>query len=1526
MPFFEQGTRVWYTNKREDWCLGVVLSQQAHKLTVQPQVNALSEATPSDSGADAPVVVNAARVIAVEEGALQEQADMCAYAQLSEPVILQNVHTRFAQDRIYTYVGPILVSVNPYRPLPLYDAPTLQRYIGRQLGEEAPHLYALAEHAYRDMLREGMNQSVLISGESGAGKTEATKVILQYLAAVSGRVGGSPVERRLLEASPLLEAFGNAKTVRNNNSSRFGKNVLVYFSRVGAIQGAKIVNYLLEKSRIVAQAPEERNYHIFYQFCAGASKEERRTYGIMKANNFRYLQQCTEIPGVSDKAGFEQVRRSFDALGFAPGERASVFRSLAAILHLGNVDFVPSDKVADGSQVANMPVLNVVSDLLGVSVSNLAEALCNRSVGSSNRSSVYMRPLRVEDAIATRDALAKAIYGALFAWLVKRINKTFRFADGSKPGVSNSSSSSDSSYYASHAPFFISVLDIFGFEIFEQNSFEQFCINYANEKLQQHFNEHLFKLDQALYAQERIAWAAVSFEDNQACLDLIEKRGTGILSLLDEECRFPRATDQTLLAKLNAQHASHPHYSVPLRERTTFEVLHYAGTVRYQVDGFLEKNQDRVHEDVERLLQQSEWPFMSGLAQHGAATPAAGAAKPQRGAKGATTLGAQFKSQLADLMRTLALTSPHFVRCLKPNHAKRAQLFDRPAVLRQLRYTGVLETVRIRKAGYPRRFPYLSFLARFGNLARELLDECGRSGVPPAGAVQRLLQHLQVSAHDVQLGTTMVFLRERPYLHLEELRDRSLGLFAVRIQSVVRGFLDRRRSSRLLAAKREQERLERVERERAEQERVERERVERERAERKQAAMLPQQTPLPAADRSAHQRSTSSSSSSSLTSSDSSSPRMLHQRTPSLPPGIPPPGIPPPGLHSSLSLDDPLVRANSLDRDYVPSSSSDDEDEFVEEPTSDAISSEHSYTEDLRQFEQRFASFDLAQRALSDSDSDGDDLSVVFSRGATQVANAQNPQGGGSYLKTRRIRKVEQLAAIREAAGGGVHERPPSSILDDLKRMKSSDMLYRSDSRSQSPAASPLVAHASPQHSPLVRQRSVTEPEPQHRSQLQQCSAGLGSPSPAAASPVVAAAPFAQHFQQPAATNAYEAYKQQLARLEREQAASSSSGSSQSAGSSESCSEEDVSSTDPELDPVPADAPPRYYPMLGAQKQKLKRHGGKGKGKGRNHDRQQQLQQQHQQVQSDPAIPVSRAPPRRARDFLALNERANQLAGVRKQRTRTKCDTQERDAVLAALSPAQRQQVADARPQREPSVRGQPGQVNHLHRMFSDQAARSRADSTPEVRRERPAAKHAPRIRVNQPAAQPGRPQASNERERFQQFMREHPAPAQQPQIVGQEQVASPKRRTPAERAARQQRKAERDRIREERRLRKQQAALGAQPRATHAPASPYGHGAPATAHAQAGLTPHQQAPMSAQYHSQLPPMSPQHPAYAPIYGYPPAAYGAYPGHVPPAGSAVPHPVMQPAFPPQAHYAAHPQQMYAAQTQPQPGAYGAARH
>jgi myosin heavy subunit len=264
MPFFEQGTHVWYMDKREDWRVGVVLSQQAHKLTVQPHLQSVpsEEATPggsapppqqTDVSACAPLVVNAAKVLPVEEGALVEQADMCAYAQLSEPVILQNVHVRFAQDRIYTYVGPILVSVNPYRPLPLYDLATLQRYVGSQLGEQPPHLFALAERAYRGMLREGLNQSVLISGESGAGKTEATKVILQYLAAVSGRVGGSPVERRLLEASPLLEAFGNAKTVRNNNSSRFGKNVLVYFSRAGAIQGAKIVNYLLEKSRIVAQ-------------------------------------------------------------------------------------------------------------------------------------------------------------------------------------------------------------------------------------------------------------------------------------------------------------------------------------------------------------------------------------------------------------------------------------------------------------------------------------------------------------------------------------------------------------------------------------------------------------------------------------------------------------------------------------------------------------------------------------------------------------------------------------------------------------------------------------------------------------------------------------------------------------------------------------------------------------------------------------------------------------------------------------------------------------------------------------------------------------------------------------------------------------------------------------------------------------------------------------------------------------------------------------------------------------------------
>ncbi|KAF2588092.1 hypothetical protein F2Q70_00038768 [Brassica cretica] len=514
-----------------------------------------------------------------------------------EPGVLQNLKIRYELNEIYTYTGNILIAINPFQRLPhIYDAHMMQQYKGAPFGELNPHVFAVADVAYRAMINEGKSNSILVSGESGAGKTETTKMLMRYLAYLGGRAvtEGRTVEQQVLESNPVLEAFGNAKTLRNNNSSRFGKFVEIQFDKQGRISGAAIRTYLLERSRVCQISDPERNYHCFYLLCA-APQEEIEKYKLGHPKTFHYLNQskCYELVGISDAHDYLATRRAMDIVGISEKEQEAIFRVVAAILHIGNIEFTKGKEV-DSSVPKDDKAkfhLKTAAELLMCDLKALEDALCKRVMVTPEE--VIKRSLDPESAVTSRDGLAKTVYSRLFDWLVNKINNSIGQDANSK--------------------YLIGVLDIYGFESFKTNSFEQFCINFTNEKLQQHFNQHVFKMEQEEYTKEAIDWSYIEFVDNKDVLDLIEKKPGGIIALLDEACMFPKSTHETFANKLYQTFKAHKRFIKPKLSRTDFTVAHYAGEVLYQSDLFLDKNKDYVIPEHQDLLGASKCPFVVGL-------------------------------------------------------------------------------------------------------------------------------------------------------------------------------------------------------------------------------------------------------------------------------------------------------------------------------------------------------------------------------------------------------------------------------------------------------------------------------------------------------------------------------------------------------------------------------------------------------------------------------------------------------------------------------------------------------------------------------------------------------------------------------------------------------------------------------------------------------------------------------------------------------------------------------------------------
>ncbi|XP_061062484.1 myosin-9 [Eubalaena glacialis] len=713
--------------------------------------------------------------------------DMAELTCLNEASVLHNLKERYYSGLIYTYSGLFCVVINPYKNLPIYSEEIVEMYKGKKRHEMPPHIYAITDTAYRSMMQDREDQSILCTGESGAGKTENTKKVIQYLAHVASshksKKDQGELERQLLQANPILEAFGNAKTVKNDNSSRFGKFIRINFDVNGYIVGANIETYLLEKSRAIRQAKEERTFHIFYYLLSGAGEHLKTDLLLEPYNKYRFLSNGhVTIPGQQDKDMFQETMEAMRIMGIPEEEQMGLLRVISGVLQLGNIVF-KKERNTDQASMPDNTAAQKVSHLLGINVTDFTRGILTPRI-KVGRDYVQKAQTK-EQADFAIEALAKATYERMFRWLVLRINKAL---DKTKrQGAS-----------------FIGILDIAGFEIFDLNSFEQLCINYTNEKLQQLFNHTMFILEQEEYQREGIEWNFIDFGlDLQPCIDLIEKPAgpPGILALLDEECWFPKATDKSFVEKVVQEQGTHPKFQKPkqLKDKADFCIIHYAGKVDYKADEWLMKNMDPLNDNIATLLHQSSDKFVSelwkdvdriiGLDQVAGMSETAlpGAFKTRKGMF--RTVGQLYKEQLAKLMATLRNTNPNFVRCIIPNHEKKAGKLDPHLVLDQLRCNGVLEGIRICRQGFPNRVVFQEFRQRYEILTPNSIPKGFMDGKQ---ACVLMIKALELDSNLYRIGQSKVFFRAGVLAHLEEERDLKITDVIIGFQACCRGYLARK--------------------------------------------------------------------------------------------------------------------------------------------------------------------------------------------------------------------------------------------------------------------------------------------------------------------------------------------------------------------------------------------------------------------------------------------------------------------------------------------------------------------------------------------------------------------------------------------------------------------------------------------------------------------------------------------------------------------------------------------------------------
>ncbi|KAI9209768.1 P-loop containing nucleoside triphosphate hydrolase protein [Polychytrium aggregatum] len=797
---YTKGTKAYFPDEAEGWIVATVTSKsiEGDQLRLTFNVDQRNKNINLDWSLAKLQASNFADLPPLKNPPMLEGTDdLATLSYLHEAAVLHGIKTRYLQEQIYTYSGIVLIAMNPFQRLSLYSPDIMREYSGKDRGELEPHLYAVAEDAYRTLIKEARNQSIIVSGESGAGKTQSAKYIMRYFATVDnlGNYNSheaapvattiSEVEEAVLATNPILEAFGNSKTTRNDNSSRFGKYIEVLFSnndksspRKGVhIVGAKIRTYLLERSRLIFQPATERNYHIFYQLCAAAPAAEKKELGLTGWDSFFYLKQggTGTVPGFDDVAEFANTQKALSIIGISVSQQWDIFRICAALLHIGNIEIKTFRDEASVDD--NDPALAMASKLLGVDKATFKKWIVKKQI--ITRSEKIVSSLNQYQATVARDSVAKFVYSMLFDWIVRLINKNL-----AKDGQAYNS--------------FIGVLDIYGFEHFKKNSFEQFCINYANEKLQQEFNAHVFRLEQEIYVQEKINWSFIDFNDNQPCIDMIENK-LGILDLLDEESRLPSGADASLVTKLYQRFAvpTQKFFEKPKFGQKAFTIKHYACDVTYDIDGFIEKNKDTVADEQLATLNSSEFAFLREVvAIEATPEPEPTPNRPVRGgALKKPTLGSIFKASLVQLMETIRSTQVHYIRCIKPNSTKTPFGFEPQMVLQQLRACGVLETIRISCAGYPSKYTFQEFADRYYPLvASNQWNNDSRQ------LTEIIVTHRITDLDKYQLGLTKIFFRAGQIAILEKLRTERIRYCVVLIQKNIKKFIYQRSYVRTRAA------------------------------------------------------------------------------------------------------------------------------------------------------------------------------------------------------------------------------------------------------------------------------------------------------------------------------------------------------------------------------------------------------------------------------------------------------------------------------------------------------------------------------------------------------------------------------------------------------------------------------------------------------------------------------------------------------------------------------------------------------
>ena len=836
----EVGTSVWVRDTEEAWMSGCISKKTEVKGGVQ--VTVVKDTSKEEKACLVPGVEQETDELKYRNTTMEDSTveDLITLHYLNEPSILDCLQKRYFMNKIYTYTGPILIAMNPFQSLAIYDHDRLEEYFNfglvksqglvEHLCVEAlpPHIFAVSDNAYRNMMSVLQNdpigvrksalpsagQSILISGESGAGKTESTKILLKYLTTValdaSDFATTGTYMDKVMQSNPILEAFGNARTVRNDNSSRFGKFVEIHFNKNGSLIGGKISTYLLEKVRLCFQQAGERNYHIFYQMAAGGSAAEKKRWGIASIDQIDYCNQgkIFKLEHINDAMEFSNTKAAFTTLDFDSSSQAMALDITAGLMHLGQIKFAP-DEDGEGSElskdISTQTSLNSAVSLLGLPKEALQRVMIERVTNTGKET--FVKKFKPAQAADARDALAKTIYSRLFDWLVSTINVQL------KPDAPDDVRAE------------IGVLDIFGFECFQNNSFEQLCINYTNETLQQQFNKFVFELEQEEYRIEAIEWSALDFPNNQDCLDLIETKKTGLFAMIDDECLVPKGSDANLAKRMYQDLIKFPRFVATNVQKTNnlFQINHYAGPVVYSTLKFVEKNKDEVPKEASELLNKSSCSLLKLLFVAPLVETTAGRSGPN------PSVCFQFKAQLAYLMSRIHLTKPHYVRCIKPNDLSRPQLLQRNRVVEQLRCGGVLEAVKVSRSGFPYRLSHQEFFERYRAQANPFSAQCSklpwnlRNQPKPAQLCQMLIPSLWDDASApkqegnastaksyrfmlkwkgktttsgitrdlIQIGKSKIFFRKAPYDLLEGRRARLTFLSAAKIQAACRGFMVR---------------------------------------------------------------------------------------------------------------------------------------------------------------------------------------------------------------------------------------------------------------------------------------------------------------------------------------------------------------------------------------------------------------------------------------------------------------------------------------------------------------------------------------------------------------------------------------------------------------------------------------------------------------------------------------------------------------------------------------------------------------